>query len=273
MKVPNPEELIRQVLHKPHLWLFLDYDGTLADFAPTPETINPNPRINALLTRLVSKPDVRVTIISGRRLRDIQTLIPVPGLYLAGTYGIELLTPEGDLIQRVKLETIRPFLDVVKPRWAEIIKGESGFYIEDKDWALALHAKFSQDSVAKRVLALAREIVKQELAEEQFRILGGHKFLEIAPLLAHKGKSVSYLLKHYPLPKAQLVYIGDDDKDEEAFDVIQAEQGLAIKVVNETQAAQPTQANYTLNSPAEVNTWLKTLLRHIPDSSNTPVPE
>ena len=268
MKISNSEELIRQVLHKQHLWLFLDYDGTLADFAPTPETINPNPQINALLTGLVSKPNVRVTIISGRRLRDVQALIPVPGLYLAGTYGIELLTPERELIQRVKLETIRPFLEMVKPRWAEIIQGETGFYIEDKDWALALHAKFSQDSAAKQVLTLAQEVVKQELSEEQFRILGGHKFLEIAPLLAHKGKSVSYLLKHYPLPKAQLVYIGDDDKDEEAFDVIQTYQGLAIKVVNEIQPAQPTRANYTLSSPTEVNTWLETLFRYIPDSSN-----
>lgn len=261
------------MLRKQPLWLFLDYDGTLADFAPTPETINPDPQIIALLTRLVSKPDVRVAIISGRRLRDVQTLTQVPGLYLAGTYGIQLLTPEGELIQRVILETIRPFLEMVKPRWAEIIQGETGFYIEDKDWALALHAKFSTDSAAKRVLTLARKVVKQGLAKEQFRILGGHKFLEIAPLLAHKGKSVSYLLNHYPLPKAQLVYIGDDDKDEEAFDVIQTHQGLAIKVVNETQPAQPTRANYTLSSPAEVNTWLETLLRHIPDSNNKPVPE
>jgi trehalose 6-phosphate phosphatase len=268
LKISNPEELFRQVLPIRPLWLFLDYDGTLADFAPTPETINPDPQINALLTRLVSKLDVRVAIISGRRLRDVQALVPVPGLYLAGTYGIEFLTPEGELIQRVKLETIRPFLEMIKPRWAEIIKGETGFYIEDKDWALALHAKFSQDSAAKRVLSLAREVVKQELAEEQIRILGGHKFLEIAPLLAHKGKTVSYLLKHYPLPKAQLVYIGDDDKDEEAFDVIQANQGLAIKVVNETQPTQPTRANYTLSSPAEVHTWLEMLFRHISDSSN-----
>jgi trehalose-phosphatase len=268
LKISNPEELISQVLRKQHLWLFLDYDGTLADFAPTPETINPDPQINALLTRLASKPDVRVTIISGRRLRDVQALIPVSGLYLAGTYGIELLTSEGELIQRVKLETIRPFLETVKPRWAEIIKGETGFYVEDKDWALALHAKFSQDFVAKRVLSLAREVVERELDEEQFRILGGHKFLEIAPLLAHKGKTVSYLLKHYPLPKAQLVYIGDDDKDEEAFDVIQTYQGLAIKVVNETQPAQPTRANYTLSSPAAVNAWLETLFRHMSDSSN-----
>ncbi len=263
MKISNPEELIRQVLRKHHLWLFLDYDGTLADFAPTPETINPDPQINALLTRLISKPNVRITIISGRRLRDVQALIPIPGLSLAGTYGIELLPPEGELIQRVKRQAIRPLLEMIKPRWAEIIQGETGFYIEDKDWALALHAKFSEDSVAKRVLALAREAIEQDLSEEQIRILGGHKFLEIAPLLAHKGKTVSYLLEHYPLPNAQLVYIGDDDKDEEAFEVIHAHQGLAIKVVNETQPTQPTRANYTLSSPAEVNTWLETLFRHL----------
>jgi len=259
LKISNPEEITRQIQPDHPLWLFLDYDGTLADFAPNPEIIDPNPQIAALLTRLVSKPNVRVAIISGRRLRDIRALLPVPGLFLAGTYGIELLPPDGNLIQRVKLETIRPFLELVKPRWAEIIEGETGFFIEDKDWALALHARFSADEVAKRVLAQAREILEQELAEEQFRILGGHKFLEAAPLLANKGKTISYLLDQYPLPQAQLLYLGDDDKDEEAFDVIQTHGGLAIKVANPAQAAQPTQANYTLSSPAAVNAWLETL--------------
>jgi len=257
--ISNLEELTKHVLSKSALWLFLDYDGTLAEFAPTPETIDPNPYIADLLKRLAAKPNVRVAIISGRRLRDIQSLIPVSGIYLAGTYGIELITPEGELIQRTELKDLRIYLNRVKPKWAELIANETGFFLEDKDWALALHARFSTDADAKRILALAREVVDRELPEEKFRILGGHKFLEAAPLLAHKGETVSYLLDKSPMPNEQLLYIGDDDKDEEAFDVIQTNGGVAVRVIRDLHSSQITRADYILESPNAVNTWLETL--------------
>lgn len=75
--------------------LFLDYDGTLADLAPTPEHVNPDPDVVDLLTRLAQHPAIRVTVISGRRLSHVETLVPVPGVLLAGTYGIELRTAGG----------------------------------------------------------------------------------------------------------------------------------------------------------------------------------
>lgn len=260
MNSSNIEQLTSQILRKQSLWLFLDYDGTLAEFASTPETIDPNPYIADLLQRLASKTGVRLAIVSGRRLRDVQALIPVSGIYLAGTYGVELESPDEKLIQRVKLEAIRPTLEVVKAKWTGIIEGEEGFHLEDKDWALALHARYSKDADAQRVLALAREVVERELPEEQFRILGGHKFLEAAPLLAHKGATVSYLLDNYPIPDAQLLYIGDDDKDEEAFEIIIERGGIAIKVINKPQISRPTRASYTLDSPSAVNAWLETVL-------------
>jgi len=257
------DELTDRVIQEQSLWLFLDYDGTLAEFAPTPETIKPNPQIAGILKRLASKSGLRTAIISGRRLQDVQALIPVEGIHLAGTYGVELVTPEGNYIQRVDRNTIRPFLETVKPKWAAIVKDKAGFYIEDKDWALALHARFSDDEEAEDVLAMAREIVERELPEEHFRILGGHKFLEAAPLLAHKGRTIEYLLEKFPMPEAKLIYIGDDDKDEEAFEIILEHGGIAIKVVNHTHASQPTRANFTLESPAAVHLWLESLLEKL----------
>jgi len=257
------EEIEHRILQKESLWFFLDYDGTLAEFAPTPETIEPNPQIAATLKLLASSPRLHVAIISGRRLHDVQALIPVPGIHLAGTYGVELITADGALIQRVDRGVIRPLLESVKPKWAAIVKGKAGFYIEDKDWALALHARFSSDDNAEQVLALAREVVERELPEEHFRILGGHKFLEAAPLLAHKGRTVEYLLENFPILDAQLVYIGDDDKDEEAFEVILERGGVAIKVVNSAHASQPTRATFTLASPSAVNFWLESLFEKL----------
>jgi trehalose-phosphatase len=88
--------------------LFLDYDGTLAEFTRTPDVISPDPRVIELVRRLASSSRIRLAIVSGRRLGDIHALLPVTGIYLAGTYGIEIQTPEGEKIQRVDYALTRP---------------------------------------------------------------------------------------------------------------------------------------------------------------------
>lgn len=260
MRFETKAELTEWASTAQHLWLFLDYDGTLADFAPTPEDIEPHPELIHLLERLARKPNIRVTILSGRRLHHIRLLLPLSGIFLAGTYGIELLTPAGETIQRVDFDAIRPALETIKPRWAKLIYGRDGFFLEDKGWALALHARFARDEVAEEVLAQAHQAVDAEMLMDMFRILGGHKFLEVAPRLASKKEIVADLLNQYPLPNARLVYIGDDDKDEEAFPLIHAHQGVAIKVLQPSQAGQPTEADFFLDSPADTLQWLQMLL-------------
>jgi trehalose-phosphatase len=238
------------------LWLFLDYDGTLADFSPTPDHVIPDPEVAALLAGLAAHPRIRVAVVSGRRLGHVQKLIPVSGVWLAGTYGVELQTAEGERIDRVAYGAIRPPLERLKPRWERLAAGGEGFFLEDKGWALALHARFAADGEAGRVLEEARRAAGEVIPPELFRILGGHKFLEVGPRLAHKGRTVEYLLDRFPLPGALLLYLGDDDKDEEAFEVIKAHGGAAVLV-----APQPreTVADCRLESPAAAREWLASL--------------
>jgi len=238
------------------LWLFLDYDGTLADFAPNPDVAEPDPEVVALLARLAAHPRIRVSLISGRRLAHVQTLVPVPGVLLAGTYGVELQTESGERLDRVAYETIRPPLDSLKPRWEALIAGREGFFLEDKGWALALHARFATDGDAEAVLGRARRAAEEAIPPQPFRVLGGHKFLEVGPRIAHKGRTVEYLLERFPLPGALLVYLGDDDKDEEAFAVIKARGGLAVLVASDPR---DTLADCRLESPAAARAWLAAL--------------
>ena len=256
----TPEQINERIAQAERLWLFLDYDGTLADFAPTPEHVNPDPEIIDLLTRLARCPCIRVTVVSGRRLDHVQSLAPVPGILLAGTYGIELQTPEGERVNRVKYDAIRPALDSLKPRWLRLIAGREGFFLEDKDWALALHARFADDDEAETVLTAARRIATQGASSELFRVLGGHKFLEVCPRLAHKGQTVGYLLDRYAWPGALPLYLGDDDKDEEAFGVIKARGGIAILVA---ARRRKTDADWRLASPQAARHWLETLLARL----------
>ena len=260
MNVGLPESFQASLARAERVWLFLDYDGTLADFAPTPEHVLPDPGLIDLLTKLASQPWLRMAVVSGRRLGHVQKLVPVPGILLAGTYGIELQTPQGERIDRLEYGAIRPTLEALKPRWAGLIAGRNGFFLEDKGWALALHGRFAEEAETEGVLATARRLVNdriQSTSPDLFRLLGGHKFLEIGPRLAHKGHTVDYLLAQDPWPGALPLYLGDDDKDEEAFGVVKDQGGIAILV-----AAQPreTQADGRLESPQVARAWLRTEL-------------
>jgi trehalose 6-phosphate phosphatase len=260
MKAETPRRLQEQLAQVKRLWLFLDYDGTLADFAPTPEHVHPDPALVDLIVRLVQHPRFRVAVISGRRLSHVQKLVPVPGALLAGTYGIELQTPAGVRIDRLDYDRLRPTLDALKPRWAALIAGQPGFFLEDKGWALALHARFADDGEAARVLADAHRLADAAMDQADaklFRLLGGHKFLEISPRLAHKGLTVAHLLDRYPWSGALPLYLGDDDKDEEAFGVIQARGGIALVVAAEPRESE---ANARLESPQDARRWLEALL-------------
>ena len=256
----TPDWMQERLARAGRIRLFLDYDGTLAEFAPTPEHVRPDPELVTLIGRLAQNPRFRVAVVSGRRLGHVRMLLPVPNVLLAGTYGVELLTPEGACIDRLDYDRVRPTLDTIKPRWADLIAGRVGYFLEDKGWALALHARFAGEAESLRVLTGARQLaeaVMRQAAPDLFRLLGGHKFLEIGPKLAHKGLTVTWLLDQFPWHGALPLYLGDDDKDEEAFGVIRARGGIAVVV-----AAEPrkTRADLRLESPRAARAWLVELL-------------
>ena len=252
----NFKRTITLINQAERLRLFLDYDGTLADFAPSPDHVLPDEEVIGILHGLKANPAIRVAVVSGRRLSHVRKLVPIESILLAGTYGIEQLTPQGKVFNRLDYEHIRPQLEALKPQWMAQIGNESGFYLEDKGWSLAIHARFADQQKAEKVLQRAREVAQRWIDEDQFRILGGDKFLEVAPKIANKGETIAYLLEYYPWEGALPIYIGDDDKDEEAFAEINARGGISILVARE---ARPTQAGCRLDSPQDVRRWLRSI--------------
>jgi trehalose 6-phosphate phosphatase len=241
-----------------NLRLFLDYDGTLADFAPTPDEVYPDQQLIDLLKKMIDHPGIQPAVISGRRLAHIRRLIPLQGILLAGTYGVEILEPSGKQIHLVSFESIRPTLEDLKPRWLELVRTHPDIYLEDKGWSLALHAKNMDGERSEKILEQARKYTMMEdFPTDLFRVMGGHKFLEVAPRLANKGSTVRYLLNRFPLNGYLPIYIGDDDKDEEAFAVIIENFGVAIKVGPQFEVSI---AQLRLESPQTVREFLTSLL-------------
>jgi trehalose 6-phosphate phosphatase len=251
------DEIRKRIVRGAKVWLFLDYDGTLSDFAPNPDVIEPKPTVINLIKQLSQHPQFRVSVISGRRLQHVKKLVPVSGILLAGSYGIEIHTPQGDEIHREDYGIIRPILEWIKPKWEALLTKKEGFYLEDKGWSLAIHARFADNQQANQVLSSASACVEKMNNKKKFRVLDGEKFLEIGPKTAHKGETVRFLLDRYPFPEAVPVYIGDDDKDEEAFDVVLAAGGYAVQVAREERSSL---ASARLEDPEAVLNWLNTLI-------------
>jgi len=254
-------ELNAWVSESERLWLFLDYDGTLVEFTRTPDILKPDPKLIELARRMAGKSRMRLAIVSGRRLKDIQILLPVEGIYIAGTYGIEVQTPQGERIQRDEYAQVRPYLERLKPHWEEILNGRKGFFLEDKGWSLAVHARFAPEKEATRVISTIQQTLDQDLISDEYRLIKQRKFLEVSSAKAHKGKAVAFLLNSFPLPGAQLLYIGDDDNDSEAFETIHSYGGVAISVAQYFGYIRSTGGDYVLKSPKAVRKWLENLTR------------
>jgi trehalose 6-phosphate phosphatase len=260
---PKPIEKLNDsglIARAQRLWLFLDYDGTLADFAPNPEDILPDSELLALLEELSSHPRIKVAIVSGRRMDHVKALVPLPGILLSGTYGIEILLPDEQPVNQVDYASIRPELEAFKPSWEELIAGKDGFFLEDKGWSLAIHARLAKEDEAEQVISDAHRIAAQELPLGPFRMLGGQRFIEIGPKIASKGKAIQYLIENYPWADSLPVFIGDDEKDEEAFEVVRNLDGIPILVAPESR---PTLALYWLEDTRAVRHWLKWILTQL----------
>ena len=245
--------LIPQLKNK-RVDLYLDYDGTLAIFAPTPDDVLSDNDVIGLISQLADSPNVRVSILSGRRLGHIRKLIPLSNILLAGTYGVEILTPDGKEIHQIEYDSIRPTLDSLKPRWQRLIEGKTGFYLEDKGWALAIHARKAEENERLQVLELAEKMLTREILGEHLQKIHSYRFLEIGPNNADKGHALRYLFDNFHWEDSIPIYIGDDDKDEDAFQVINEHGGFSILVSTEPRQ---TKASHILNSPIEVHRWLR----------------
>lgn len=265
--IPSPDaDLIEQLSSEDALWLFLDYDGTLADFAPTPDIVVPDKSLIALLSELAAVKQNWLTILSGRRLAHIQALVPIEGILKAGSYGLEMQMPDGRLLTRVDFNSVRPALDEVNGEWRALLAGRSGFFLEDKGWTLAIHAKDAAEEEAETVLSAARQLAAPVVSGsgQRLRLLGGHRFLEIAPVQADKRRSVEYLMEHYLRAGALPLYFGDDDKDEIAFGAVQAKGGLAFAVGDRLLNGP---ADYRFPSPRATRVWLAQLAQAQSDVS------
>lgn len=71
----------------PKACLFLDFDGTLVDFAPDPQSVLVTPDLLCLLATLTQRFEGALALVTGRALGDVDGLIRPLQLPVAALHG------------------------------------------------------------------------------------------------------------------------------------------------------------------------------------------
>jgi len=249
-------DVVRRIARTESVCCLLDYDGTLAPLASTPNAAVPPPGTAALLEALATLPGIQVALVTGRTIDNIRRLIDVPGIYYVGIHGLEIRFPNGTVEMSERVARLRSVLPSIKQQIMQALGNRAGIFVEDKGLALACHYRLASRSDAADALQTVTSIAHgyQRLGA-QVAVTQGHEVVEVRSAFANKGKTVCRLLAHRP---SLAVYIGDDQTDEDAFRLLPPE-SVTIRV---GPATMPTAARYRVEDPSEVLRFLRAIIEH-----------
>lgn len=227
--------------------LFLDVDGTLLGFAETPDAVVVTPALRELLAALYVACDRALALVSGRTAENLTGLFAPLELPLAGSHGLELALAG----ERIELAT--PLAGEHVAALRKLADAHPGSLLETKPLSASLHyrrAPHHAEVLTREMRALSAAL------GDGFRLLEGNHVLELVPARGDKGTAIDALCERTPWRGRTPVFVGDDTTDEPGFRAVSARGGHAIRVGYRGR----TDAQWQLDSVAEVQAWLRALL-------------
>lgn len=203
--------------------LLLDVDGTLIDIGPSPFEVHVPVTLVATLDRLSTLTGAALALVSGRPIRDLDTLFAPLRLPAIGGHGAETRLGHGPRVTR-----IGDLPDQLRRRLTAAATPGSGVDYEDKGYSVALHYRKAPKE-AERVrkhIAAARAAFPDEATE----LLLGKAMFEVKRPGISKGAAVQTLMTRAPFVGRMPVFVGDDITDESVFEILPALGGKGFSV-------------------------------------------
>jgi trehalose 6-phosphate phosphatase len=221
----------------PRSALLLDVDGTLLDFAPTPEGVVVPPELLAALGRIKPLLGGALGVISGREVAQVDRLLGGAPHAVAGEHGGAIRHGPGGPVERPDLPTApRAWLDAAE----QAVAAHPGTRLEHKARGFVLHYRGAPEA-GLDFGAMLRGLVA---GSAHFELLDGNMAWEIRPRGVDKGKAVAALMARPPFAGRLPVFIGDDVTDHDGIRMADAMGGAGLLVAD------------AFATPACVRAWL-----------------
>jgi trehalose 6-phosphate phosphatase len=240
-----------------HIFLFLDYDGTLVPFKDTPTQVTTPKQIKKVIRQLIKNPKVKVIIATGRQLQDIKELMNVKGVSFIALHGLEIETADGMKFCWKQATQARLLIKTIKKDMQKKLTDEKGAFLEDKELTIVFHYRLLAKNKIHPLRETFKKIVRNHDTQKILEIINGAKIIEARPKGWNKGKGIEIFLAQYtPVKNILPIYIGDDITDEDAFRFL-GKRGITIHVTNRSK--RKTSARYQVKNPDEVYSFLQSL--------------
>ena len=224
--------------------LFLDLDGTLAPIAERPEDVGPDRRRNDLLSRLASRMNGRLAVVSGRSLDDIDRILEGRVACAAAIHGLVRRDARGVVGEAPP----HPGLASARATLKDFAAGDPRLLVEDKSLSLTLHYRLAPDRAQDAV----------DLAERLATVTGltlqpGDMVVELRTPGASKGDAIRAFMTEAPFKGAQPIFLGDDLTDEHGFFAVRQMGGYGVLIGPQRR----TTAIYRMDGVEEALSWLE----------------
>lgn len=232
------------------LALFLDVDGTLLEIAATPDAVVVPDSLKRMLNTLSARLDGALALVSGRSIRTLDALFSPYRFAAAGIHGCERREANGCIL-RPEIDADR--FAATRAALSQWAARHPGTLLEDKGYALGLHyrqAPSFENAALDAVLEVLPRLPTHELQRGKF-------VFELRPAGYSKGQAIDAFMHEAPFRGRRPVFIGDDVTDEAGFAVVNALEGVSIRVGHGVETA----ARDHLDTVDEVVDWLGSLTR------------
>lgn len=225
--------------------MFLDFDGTLVEIAPTPDAVRLLDVTRATLTRLQSSLGGALAIVTGREISAVDAMLAPFRCPVAGVHGMSRRDAEGRIHDK---PADTELLDAAGRRLQRLAARHSGLLVERKSHAIAIH--FRGNPALEAECAAAMEDIAA--LDDQVRLIKGKMVIEAHHKETNKGTAITEYMKEPPFFGRVPFFAGDDVTDEDAMQVVNDLGGISVKVGD-----GQSHARYSTADTASFLMWLE----------------
>ncbi|MDF1609393.1 trehalose-phosphatase [Hoeflea sp. YIM 152468] len=244
----SPDNLERLSISAKEIALFIDFDGTFVDIAPTPDAITVSQQDVELLELLGERHSGAISIVSGRNLADIDHHLGGFSGTASGGHGAELRRG-GKRSPMITCDTEQ--LDHIRNAVREFSAIDPRIVVEEKKFGIVMHYRQFPELETK-----IRDFATSLLSDDcRFETLSAKMAIEIKSKDVSKAKAIERIMNFDEFRGRTALFAGDDETDEGAFSWVNDHGGITIKI-----GEGLTLAKYRVDSPAAFKNWLRAQL-------------